>query len=66
VQHFVESLNDLNHYLLYFPEENPKKLDQDEIIKILDQANSMDPEWHEAMVNANIDIFEMSYEVSVS
>jgi hypothetical protein len=26
----------------------------------------MDPEWHEAMVNANIDIFEMSYEESVS
>jgi hypothetical protein len=21
----------------------------------------MDPEWHEAMVNASIDIFEMSY-----
>jgi hypothetical protein len=66
VQHFVESLNDLNHYLLYFPEQNPKQLDQDEIIEILDQAKAMDPEWHEAMVNANIDIFEMSYEVSVS
>jgi hypothetical protein len=26
----------------------------------------MDPEWHEAMVNANIDIFEISYEESVS
>jgi hypothetical protein len=26
----------------------------------------LDPEWHEAMVNANIDIFEMSYEESVS
>jgi hypothetical protein len=26
----------------------------------------MDPEWHEAMINANIDIFEMSYEESVS
>jgi hypothetical protein len=26
----------------------------------------VDPEWHEAMVNANIDIFEMSYEESVS
>jgi hypothetical protein len=24
----------------------------------------MDPEWHEAMVNAKIDIFEMSYEGS--
>jgi hypothetical protein len=26
----------------------------------------MDPEWHEAMINAIIDIFEMSYEESVS
>jgi hypothetical protein len=66
VQQFVERLNDLNHYLLYFPEENPKQLDQDEIIEILDQAKDRDPEWHEAMVNANIDIFEMSYEGSVS
>jgi hypothetical protein len=64
VQQFVERLNDLNRYLLYFPEENPKQLDQDEIIEILDQAKAL--EWHEAMVNANIDIFEMSYEESVS
>jgi hypothetical protein len=49
---------------LYFPEDNPKQLDQDEIIKILDQAKAA--EWHEAMVNANIEIFEMSYEESVS
>jgi hypothetical protein len=49
---------------LYFPEETPKQLDQDEIIEILDQAKA--PEWHEAMVNANIDIFEVSYEESVS
>jgi hypothetical protein len=66
VAQFVERLNDLNCYLLYFPEENPKQLDQDEIIEILDQANARYPEWHEAMVNANIDIFEMSYEESVS
>jgi hypothetical protein len=59
-------LNDLICYLLYFPEENPKQLDQDEIIEILDQAKARDPEWHEAMVNANIDIFEISYEESVS
>jgi hypothetical protein len=45
---------------LYFPEENPKQLDQDEIIEILDKAKA--PECHEAMLNANIDIFEMSYE----
>jgi hypothetical protein len=57
-QQFVERLNDLNRYLLYFPEENPKQLDQDEIIEILDQAKARDPEWHEAMVNANFDIFE--------
>jgi hypothetical protein len=66
MQKFVERLNDLNRYLLYFPEEYPKQLDQDEIIEILDQAKAMDPEWHEAMVNANIDIFEMSFEESVS
>jgi hypothetical protein len=46
IQKFVERLNDLNRYLLYFPEENPKQLDQDEIIEILDQAKAMDPEWH--------------------
>jgi hypothetical protein len=28
VQQFVERLNDLNRYLLYFPEENPKQLDK--------------------------------------
>jgi hypothetical protein len=64
VQKFVERLNDLNRFLLYFPEENPKQLDQDEIIEILDQTKA--PEWHEAMVNANIDIFEMSYGKYVS
>jgi hypothetical protein len=64
VQQFVERLNDLNLYLLYFSEELPKQLDQDEIIEILDKAKA--PEWHEAMVAANIDIFEMSYEESVS
>jgi hypothetical protein len=47
---------------LYFPEETPKQLDQDEIIEILDQSKARDLEWYEAMVNNNIDIFEMSYE----
>jgi hypothetical protein len=56
VQQFVERLNDLNRYLLYFPEENPKQLDQDEFIEILDQSKS--PEWHEAMVNVNINILK--------
>jgi hypothetical protein len=36
IKKIVESLNDLNHYFLYFPGENPKQLDQDEIIEILD------------------------------
>jgi hypothetical protein len=40
VQQFVERLNDINHYLLYFPEDNPKHLDQNEIIEILDQAKA--------------------------
>jgi hypothetical protein len=66
VKKIVERLNDLNRYLLYFPEENPMQLDQDEIIKNIDQAKARDPEWHEAMVNANIDIFEMPYEESFS
>jgi hypothetical protein len=64
LQQFVENLNDLNHYLLYFPEENPKHLHQDEILEISDQAKA--PEWHEVMVNANIDIFEIYHEESVS
>jgi hypothetical protein len=66
VQQLAERLNDLNCYLLYFPEENPKQLDQDEIIQILDQAKAKNTECHEAMVNAIIDIFEISYEESVS
>jgi hypothetical protein len=64
VQQFVERLNDLNCYLLYFPEKEPKKLDHDEIMEILDQNKTS--ECHEAMVNTNIDIFEMTYEESVS
>jgi hypothetical protein len=60
IQKFLEWLDGLNRYLLYFPEYNPKQLDQDEMIEILDQAKA--PEWHEAMVNANIDVFEMSCE----
>jgi hypothetical protein len=37
VKPFVERLllNELNCYLLYFPEENHKQLDQNEIIEIL-------------------------------
>jgi hypothetical protein len=51
---------------MYFPEENPKQLDQDEIIEILDQDKAGDPECHEAMVIENIDIFEISCEESAS
>jgi hypothetical protein len=29
---------------MYFPEETPKKSDRDEIIEILDQSNSWDPD----------------------
>jgi hypothetical protein len=66
IQQFLERLNDVNRYLLYFPGENPKQLDQDEIIEILDQSKVRYPEWHEVMVNGNIDNFEMSYVESVS
>jgi hypothetical protein len=51
---------------LYFTEENTKQLDQDKIIEILDQAKAWNPEWHEAMVDASIDIFEMTYEEYLS
>jgi hypothetical protein len=64
LQQFIERLNDLNHYLLYFSEESSKQLDQDEIIEISHQSKA--PECHEAMMNANIDIFVMSYVKSVS
>jgi 6-pyruvoyl-tetrahydropterin synthase len=43
VQQFVERLDDLNRYLLYYLEEIPKQLDQDEIIDILDQAKARNP-----------------------
>jgi hypothetical protein len=48
----------------FFPEEVPTPLTQDEIIEILDQAKP--PNWHEAMISANIDIFEMDYESAIS
>jgi hypothetical protein len=59
----IEIINDLNNYLLYVPEVY---LDQDGIIEISNQAKAWDPEWHEAMVNIKFDIFEISYEESVS
>jgi hypothetical protein len=33
VQQFVAIMNNLNRYLLYFPEENPKQLDQDKSLR---------------------------------
>jgi hypothetical protein len=59
-QQFVRRFHDLNRYLLYFPEDHPKHLDQDSIIEILYQ--SKDPAWHEVIGTVNIDIFEISYE----
>jgi hypothetical protein len=47
---------------LYFPEENLKQLDQNEIIEILNQSKTRHTEWDEAMVNANTEIFEISCE----
>jgi hypothetical protein len=63
-QQFVERLNELNRYLPFFLEEVPTALTQDKIIEILDQAKP--PNWHEAMISANIDIFEMDYESAIS
>jgi hypothetical protein len=40
IHQFVERLDDLNWYLLYFTEEKPKQLDQDEIIQNFDQAKA--------------------------
>jgi hypothetical protein len=50
---------------LYFPEENSKQLDKDEVIEILDQTKASYPEWHEAVVDTNIDNFQMSDKESV-
>jgi hypothetical protein len=68
VQQVVESqrLNKINCFLLYVTEEQPKQLNQDEIIGILDQAKTRNPEWNEEMVNAQIDTFKMSFEGSIS
>jgi hypothetical protein len=63
VQQFVERLNELHQYLLFFPEECPTPLTQHEIIEILDQAKP--PNWHKVMVSANIDIIEMDYESAI-
>jgi hypothetical protein len=49
-------MNDLNRYLFYFSDKNPKQLDQDEITESLDQANA--PECQKVMVNSNIDILK--------
>jgi hypothetical protein len=43
-----------------------KKIPKIEMIEILIQEKVWYPEWHETMVNANIDIFEVSFDESVS
>jgi hypothetical protein len=49
----------------YFsPEECPTPLNKDESIEIFDQVKP--PNWYEAMVSANIDIFEMDYVSAIS
>jgi hypothetical protein len=35
-------------------------------MKLWDQVKAKDPEWHEATIDADIDIFKMSYEKPVS
>ena len=59
-----QRLNDLNPLHAFCPGELLMQLDQDEIITILDWAK--DSEYHEAVLVASIDIFEMSYEEYVS
>jgi hypothetical protein len=54
----------LPHFVLAGRKPQAEALDQDEIIEILHQVKP--PECHEAMVNAKIDISEVSYEESVS
>jgi hypothetical protein len=49
---------------LNFPKELPKELDQDWMIEILDQAKATG--CHEGMLNASIEIFDMSHEESIS
>ena len=58
----MERFNELNRYLLFFPEKWPTPLTQDELIEILDQTKTT--HWHEAMDSA--DIFEMDYESAIS
>ena len=48
---------------MFSPEECSTPLTQDEIIEILDQAKP--PNWPEAMISANIDIFEMDYKSAI-
>jgi hypothetical protein len=42
--------------MLYSPVESSKQKDQDDVIKILDQVQALNPEWHEAIINAKNDI----------
>jgi hypothetical protein len=64
VQQFLESLNEINIYLLLFLEEFSMQLNKDEMIEIIYQAKSL--EWHAAMILENIDILEKNYEETIS
>jgi hypothetical protein len=64
VQKFVERLNEHYCYLLFLPEEWPASLTQDEIIEFLDQAKP--PNRHQAIVSANVDVFEIDYKSVIS
>jgi hypothetical protein len=55
----------LNDTCCFFLKKH-KQLNQDEIIEILDQAKTRDPEWHGEIVYVNFDIFDTSYKESVS
>jgi hypothetical protein len=63
VQQFVGRLNELNHFLLFFAEEYRKQLDQNEIVEILDQVKTVDPECHEVKVNDNVHILRFPMKI---
>ena len=68
VREFSARLQELNNYLPYFPREKetntaPPKLADAELVEILNHAKP--DEWHEAMLGANIDPFDMKWQDAV-
>ena len=58
----------LNNYLPYFPQEKsnkkaPPKLKDEELVEILNQVKPQ--EWHEAMLGANIELYDMDWQTAV-